>query len=176
MQQTSDAETCRRALVEGRAAFASGLDAVWVNTRACTAFLANSIELVAQGFGATVKREHALDVYRSSTRNGRPRKKQGHLDLLAAFPDGSMLAVEIDTSHKAWSAKKLRFAKRSGMTELWVRWDGAYSWERGIAVLNIESPRRNWQRWAPAEWPAGLPRGIASSCASSARCSADKRG
>lgn len=144
MQRTSDAEVCRRVLIEGRSAFIGGLDDVWSSTKACTAYLADSIGQVARGFGATVKREYALGVYRDSTRGGRPCRKQGYLDLLAEFPDGSKLAIEIDTNYKAWSATKLRFAKGLGMTELWVRWDGAYTWEQEMAVLNIESPRRNW--------------------------------
>lgn len=65
MQRTSDAEVCRRVLAEGRSAFIGGLDDVCSSTEACTAYFADSIGLVAKGFGATVKHEYRAGLHRA---------------------------------------------------------------------------------------------------------------
>ena len=143
-EATSLAEGCRAVLIESHDQLARCVESNGENTRACTAALTAKIEEMAISRGASVRREHAIDCFRASVRRGKAVMKQAHLDLHATFSDGSMLAVEIDTNFKAWSARKLRHAKAAGMIELWIRWSGEYTWASDIEVLNVSSAQRVW--------------------------------
>ena len=51
--------------------------------------------------------------------------RQGRLDVLASFADGSVLAIEIDRANKRASVHKLQLARqRLPALALWIRWRG----------------------------------------------------
>lgn len=139
------AEACRAHLIGSRDLLAKCVESNAPCTKACTAALTEEIERIAVAQHAEVERERAIDCFRASFRQGKPVQKQGRLDLVATFPDGSTLAIEIDRAFKNWSARKLRHAKAAGMVELWIRWSGAYTWLSDIKVLNVNYAQRRWE-------------------------------
>ena len=139
------AERCREAIVRQHDQLALRIEAISSDTRACTAALTDEIAGIARHREARVERERAIECFRQSVRNGKPVKKQGRLDLYAVFPDGSRLAIEIDRSYKNWSVRKLRHAKTDGAIELWIRWNGDYTWLSDIETLNVNFSQRTWR-------------------------------
>ena len=96
-----------------------------------------------QSKGARVAFEVPIDIYRTTIKKkGGVHQYQGRVDVVAEFPDGSKLAVEIDTNFKRWSLAKLRRAQKLNFIELWVRWDGPRTCIHGVSVLNVHHDRR----------------------------------
>ncbi len=56
---------------------------------------------------------------------GLRRKADGHkglVDMIIKSSDGKQYAIEIDSSNKKWSLKKLLHAYNKGYVPIWVRW------------------------------------------------------
>jgi hypothetical protein len=72
----------------------------------------------------------------------------GYIDVLVLRrPAGRDLAIEIDSTDKAWSLAKLRHAAAAGMRAVWVRWGdeawaGAFDDVDVIQLPTMRSPQR----------------------------------
>jgi hypothetical protein len=128
MQAPSMIEALRAA----RGALRAQVAPVWQDSCACTARLTDSIQHLCEAHGATVERE-VLHVLPRETR-------QGRIDLVAAFPDGTRLAIELDRTRKRRSLRKLRdFQTDEQAYGLWVLWDARsrVSQQEGVAVMTL---------------------------------------
>jgi hypothetical protein len=90
-----------------------------------TDVLTSSIESFARGRGLECEREVFL---------GLKRKTDGYkglIDVIIKRPEGTLYAIEIDSSNKKWSLEKLLYAYRKDYVPIWVRW---------CTKINIEIP------------------------------------
>lgn len=140
----TDAAQCLRLILNGSRELSS---AVAESAPETTAALTEALALICEGLGATVTREWRCGLFRSVHRkSGRITSLQGRIDLLAAFGDGTRLAIEIDKEHKLWSLSKLKHMTSPGVEALWVRWNGPLTRKQGsVHVLNILHDSRDYR-------------------------------
>ena len=150
------------AVVDELAALLFGLDPSARTTAAMTAHITRQISRWAVERGWSPHAEARVKPERAS---GDPQGV-GYVDLVirrgGEQPD---LAIEIDSTDKAWSLEKLRHAAAAGMHAIWVRW-GDEVWagsHADVDVIQLSVQRRALPRNRDAGqltlgWPDAPPR------------------
>jgi hypothetical protein len=132
-----------------------------LTTAAVTAAITRAIVRMARSCGWQVRTEARVEV---PVFGGLP-EQLGFVDVLVSrgrpFPD---VAIEIDSTDKAWSVVKLQHAAAAGMHAIWVRW-GDEAWAgvyADIDVIQLPTLRRTRTRPSTAQltvWHADASHG-----------------
>ena len=136
--------------VDDLAAVLFALDEGALSTAAVTARITSIVTDWALAKGWTVRREARVSV------DDRP----GFVDVVVGRgASGPHLAIEIDSTDKAWSVEKLRHAAAAGMHAIWIRW-GDEEWagtHADIDVIQLPARRQSASRTRPSSqltlWP-----------------------
>lgn len=123
------------------------LDTENLATAQVTDVITRRIARWAHQCGWSVRTEGRVDVPREGAVAA--REQLGFVDVLirrgGSLPD---VAIEIDSTDKAWSVVKLQHAAASGMHGIWIRWgDGAWAgvYDK-IDVIQLPMLRRTASR------------------------------
>jgi hypothetical protein len=95
---------------------------IMCTTKEMTKVLTDRVGRFFKDHGYEVDRELVLGEVGRLKGNGSVSRRKTRVDLVAHRANRS-LAIEIDSSPKAWSLKKLRHLKDRGHDVLWIRWD-----------------------------------------------------
>lgn len=89
----------------------------------CTTAITQAVSEWCYRLGAVgVEFEHPW-AYRRTDSKSDGRETDGRIDVLARWPKGGRLAIEIDGWDKFISVDKLRLARSAGCRVLWIRWN-----------------------------------------------------
>jgi hypothetical protein len=115
------------------------LDAIALPTAQKTRHITQEIARWAVERGWRVRREAGMRLCTGGL------ERRGFYDLVIDAGGASApIAVEIDTTDKAWSLEKLRHAAASGMCAIWIRW-GDEGWaevDDEVYVIQLPPSRR----------------------------------
>jgi hypothetical protein len=119
------------------------VDASALPTAGATRHITHAIAGWAVERGWRVRREVGVSVIVDSA------ERRGFYDLVID-PGGEIgpIAIEIDSTDKAWSLEKLRHAASHGMCAIWVRWgdEGWAAAEEQVYVIQLPPSRRPPER------------------------------
>jgi hypothetical protein len=119
------------------------------STAVITSLITREIVRWALAHGWSVQSEARVRLPQASS--GAARERPGFIDLIVRCDGGQPdLAIEIDSTDKAWSLAKLRHAAAAGLHAIWIRWGdeawaGAYD---DVDVIQLPARRRGVSRWS----------------------------